>query len=500
MISLQQSLQKDDKKSKTLKCSLSYQTSRDISPNSISPQSITPGNQSIRISTTTSKDFLSNIIKKSLPFPNFNFNIESKAPNEDFLSVKSKSSSPELDENKLKEVQINSNDKCNDIINKVNGGSKLQLDFLQANPPNRTKVLKEILLKMDLFRLNPPNMNKMIQYFTTKVELSKGLFYNFIKETDNLKLKVLIQILYEELDNLIKIEDAMYSTTQKQIDIYESKLQEKIILNNKFATDQLEIEVMHNKLNKKSHDSHIKLTKYQSILDQVRIILSALLEELKAPQSKNASYNKPTSLKMLNSLVLMLQNLDDPENSESKTLEPEKLQILEDLKTMSSSFFNGNLKNENIDWPMIVKKYQQIIAELEKKNKLVENDRSQLQASMAQLHKINKENESIMNNNKVLIDEVKKAQIEKQKSEDEYNNLKQTLHNAREDFTKLSNQFNVLLIDKDTQINKIKMENINLTNKIDSLSMNIMERLDKHKKVIKEIEEDLRYIKSIYWI
>ena len=135
-------------------------------------------------STTTPKNFLTNIRKKSHSLANFNFNVENKIINEEDIisSVKSKGINSEVDkENRLKEAKINSNDKMINNENKqLNDGLKTQLDFLQANPPNRIKVLKDVLLKMDLFRLNPPNMNKIVQYFTTKVELSKGLFYNFI--------------------------------------------------------------------------------------------------------------------------------------------------------------------------------------------------------------------------------------------------------------------------------------------------------------------------------
>jgi len=79
-----------------------------------------------------------------------------------------------------------------------------------------------------------------LNYFNQKIESNKPFYYNFLKENNSLTLKALVQILYEEVENLANSVEQSDMTNGHYIEQIEKKLEEKTILCNKFTEEIVE--------------------------------------------------------------------------------------------------------------------------------------------------------------------------------------------------------------------------------------------------------------------
>lgn len=85
----------------------------------------------------------------------------------------------------------------------------------------RSIIFVEVLKKMMQFKHSPNSRQNVLDYLLDEGRKSKAeLKYNFSTENDTLNLKVLVNILYQEMDNLIQncvLKDHKYGLYIKQL-------------------------------------------------------------------------------------------------------------------------------------------------------------------------------------------------------------------------------------------------------------------------------------------
>ena len=62
-------------------------------------------------------------------------------------------------------------------------------------------IADEILYKMNDFCINSPSTTTTIEYLTKQYTKKSDFYYDFVQETNNIQLKALIQLLYDQLES-----------------------------------------------------------------------------------------------------------------------------------------------------------------------------------------------------------------------------------------------------------------------------------------------------------
>lgn len=95
------------------------------------------------------------------------------------------------------------------------------LNQTEATRKLRSIILVDVLKKMSHFKHSPTSRKKVLEYLIDEGRRNKqDLKYNFATERDTLNLKVLSNILYQELDNVIQncvLKDQKYGEYIKRL-------------------------------------------------------------------------------------------------------------------------------------------------------------------------------------------------------------------------------------------------------------------------------------------
>ena len=111
-----------------------------------------------------------------------------------------------------KNLQTNENLKESDIQIQNNNSepdlginSTVKVNFSNTSGITKEDVLDGVLRKLNVYRQNWQNIKKSLGSIETKIELKNSLYHDYLNEKDELTLKILIQILYEEVETLTNV-------------------------------------------------------------------------------------------------------------------------------------------------------------------------------------------------------------------------------------------------------------------------------------------------------
>ena len=293
----------------------------------------------------------------------------------------------------------------------------------------KTKSLKDILIKMDKFKSNPPHSSKIISYCQSKIENNKPFYYDFVKENELVNLKVFAQILYEEIENLANLIEIDKNT----LEILEKKFDEKQFLCNKFAEEKVEQNIMIEELNKNLLESDEKSSKFGFLLAEIKFLFQSIIEEFGKSNGicnenkQNLSQSIKTMLNQISKFSLscgqdMSTNLthifDDHKINEYSNIMNFLSDDKNNLSNVNSSNFDfvadkRNSKPPNGDF------INKVIF-LENENKKLKNQIEEISLEKEKKAKISNNqsfNQSVNQNYLVLLDELKKNAIEKDQLE-----------------------------------------------------------------------------------
>ena len=340
------------------------------------------------------------------------------------------------------------------------------LNLSQINPTNeRTKILKDILVKMDMYKVNSPNTQKILNYFLQKIEANKPYYYNFMKENNTLTLKVLIQILYEEIESLVTLTEHNDVAHNAYVENIEKKLEEKTLLCDKFTEEiiekNLEIESLRNRLGDRETSS-----KFSLFFVELRVLLQNIMDEI--INARIITEDQKISYKhLITSTLSQISKLEsDSQNPEASVHQDmPRLFKMEDRNSLLMMQHNILKKSTENIHPNLVevsnqvkkdKEYRQIISNLENENKRLKEE----------LEELNKINEEPRNNSQLLLSELRRVMGDKEKLEEECKRLRQAYHESREEFANISSQILKNTTERDAKSQSYMQENEELKKKL----------------------------------
>lgn len=388
------------------------------------------------------------------------------------------------------------NDVENDAGN-FNNSNKSQfveeLNLSQIFPSDdRTKVLKDILLKMEMYRNNTPSQQKILNYFHQKIENNHPYYYNFLKDTNPMSLRVLIQILYEEIETLCNFVNRNDNTFNYQVSSLEKKLEEKNILCDKFTEEiiakNFEIENL-----KKKFDEFADKNKLSLFFVELRILFQNLLEEIL--QSPNQiSHEQRVSYKhlILSTLEQISKFDNDGYTEDPYGNENSKIFKIEDRSTLF--FLQGHNTKRTGDGitPSFNDSFQNY--KNQKENKLyltqLEQENKKLRAQIEELTQ-NRYDDPKPNSG-VLMTELRKVISEKEIAEAEAKKFRQAYHESRDEFAALSSQILKTNTERESIHKNFNAENEDLKKKIQSIIEESNAQEDRFRQEISQLEAEVK--------
>ena len=355
----------------------------------------------------------------------------------------------------------------------------------------KTKSLKDILIKMDKFKSNAPPSNKILNYCQNKIENNKPFYYDFVKENDHVNLKVFTQILYEEIENLANLAES----NKNILETCENKIDEKQMLCDKFAEEKIDQNTIIQGLNKSIAELDEKSNKYGLFFIEIRLLLQSIVEEFMKPNGSNND-NKQSliqSIKMITNQISKFNSSSGYDTLSSIT------QIFDDHNRFNeySNIMNlvgddknnlSNLNCSNID-VIVDKRNPKYNNDFVNKLIMLENEnkklRNQIEVIYKDKDKKNKSpvNQSFNQNYLVLLDELKRNTIEKDE-------LERKLAEANEKLIKSDEQFNDIG-NKLDEFEHIGIENEELKKKLDHINEEFGFIEQKFNNQINELSDQL---------
>lgn len=200
-------------------------------------------------------------------------------------------------------------------------------------------IADEVLYKMDDFRMDRPSTTTIMEYITREYTKKSDFYYDFVQETDNATLKVLIQLLYDQLESFcinMTILDDSKNFYQKK---YENFLKEDSSTNLKNSETKLQM------------DNH----RFQDECEQLRFQLeekNELVDGLFAEKQFYVKSNNELSVlfKQLENFFTLLGN-NDCNDTDRMAGVMDKLQ--EDVKSMDKFLCWTNQLNKHNNTPNI---------------------------------------------------------------------------------------------------------------------------------------------------
>jgi len=360
---------------------------------------------------------------------------------------------------------------------------------------NRERILKEILVKMDLFRLNSPSTQKILDYFQEKIESSRPFLYDFMKENNVLSLKVLIQILYEEIENLTNSLDQNNVNNSNQLEALERKIDEKNLLCDRLTEElvQMNIELENARIraspaaqdgNRVSIDHlffvELKLL-LQNIFDEIFSSTGTMTED----QKLNFRYITKSVLDKL--IKIDYENLQNTYQTESFRVQDKPIVgVPSESRNSIRYLFESapSRKSDNIG--MINTGQGDLLAEISS----LKNENRELKRQLETKGRM-AEAKSMGSNQDILLVELKKALSEKDMLENEFLNLKQAYELSKEELNTISNDMEKIVTEREQRDQTLVLENREL-NEIIKVYETEAKKLDaRMREEVGRIEEEL---------
>ncbi len=370
---------------------------------------------------------------------------------------------------------------------------------------NRERILKEILVKMDLFRLNSPSTQKILDYFQEKIEANRPFLYDFMKENNVLSLKVLIQILYEEIENLTNSLDQNNVNNSNQLDALERKIDEKNLLCDRLTEElvqmNIELENARIKASPAAQDGN-RVSLDHLFFVELKLLLQNIFDEIFS-STGTVTEDQKLNFRYITKSVLDKLIKIDYENLQNNTYQTEPFSRVQENRTgggvpsesrnsirylfESASTSGGGLrKSDNIGIGMINTGQGDLLAEI---NSLKSENR-ELRRQLETKGRMN-EAKNMGNNQDILLAELKKTLSEKDMIENEFLNLKQAYEISKDELNTISNDMEKIVTEREQRDQTLVLENREL-NEIIKVYETEAKKLDaRMREEVGRIEEEL---------
>ena len=373
-----------------------------------------------------------------------------------------------------------------------------ETDISNVLPANhRQKVLKEILVKMDLYRLNSPSTQKIIDYFQEKIEASKPFYFDFLRENNSLVLKVLIQILYEEIENVSNQLEQASQVNNNQLEQMEKKIDEKNILCDRLTEELVQINIELENVRKRAgpatqDGSRISLDHFFFV--ELKLLLQNIFEEVFSSHDEITD-DKKLNFRYITKIVLdKLTKIDMESLKEAYQTEYLKSQdmprSMSDDRALKYMFEGvGGLRKSNISERRETID-ENLKAEFMGEISALRNENRELKRQLEAKSRIG-EARSIGNNQEILMEELKRALNEKEKMEEEFEKLKQLYQASKEEFNMLSNDMEKIITERETEEQNLMGENKELKEIVRIYEGEVKKMENRMREEINRVESEL---------
>lgn len=355
-----------------------------------------------------------------------------------------------------------------------------------AYQTNRMKKMKEILTKIEKFKLSSPNATKLLGYIQNRIEANRNLYYNFLPETDPLTLKVIIQILYEEVENLSNQCEYQQMNAKNQFDELNKKLEDKQLLCNRLTDDVVEQNIIIKRLKQLLEGMDLNYARAGAFFLDCKGYLQNLIYDLKRPDffTYFDRYARDINKKG-NSLLDQIAKLEQDWKGR------EELQNLSFAKTDFTQEF-GNLGNTGPSTIRGERNYVQYCQELLGQVSALEGEIRRINSLAVDKDRITIENERMKAELRNATEEVKKLKAANEKQMAENEKLKEQISQIRGEYSNLSSQVLRTHNEKEGHTRAIIEENDHLRRQLREITESVHLLEKQHNEHADGLEEELK--------
>lgn len=366
------------------------------------------------------------------------------------------------------------------VIMREGGGQYLTL---------RMRKMKEILTKIEKFKLSSPNSAKLLSYINNRIDSNRALYFNFLSETDPLTFKVIIQILYEEVENLANQVEYTQMNSNNHLEEYNKKLEDKQLLCNRLTDDVVEQNIMIQRLRAMLEGLELKFSRSGSFFSECRSFLQSILFDMKRADftSNFDSYFREINKRgnvLIEQITKIDQDLKGSQNQDAINLNISlnKGDLAQELENIVNS--GSTTRGE--------RSYMQYCQDLLAQINIIEAENKRMTTLLADKEHQASDNEKLKVDIKNLNDDLRKLKSLNKKLENDNGKLREQISQTKNEFAGLSNQVLRSQGDRDNQTRSVIEENDRLRRQLHSLNEDLLELESKHEEHSNELEKELR--------
>lgn len=156
-------------------------------------------------------------------------------------------------------------------------------DYLikETLPTNdKDRLLRDILVRLNTYKRHWSNVRGISGSSDFKLQLNNPFYYDYLNEKDDFTLKVLIQILYEEIENLSDFFEQNSLSQKEDYDKMEQRLREKDALCTSIVKETLEQKSAIAQYRAKIEESDKKSSGYINCISDLQRALQNIFEDI----------------------------------------------------------------------------------------------------------------------------------------------------------------------------------------------------------------------------
>jgi len=145
---------------------------------------------------------------------------------------------------------------------------------------DKDRLLRDILVRLNTYKKHWNNVKGIVCSPESKLQLNNPFYYDYLNEKDDFTLKVLIQILYEEIDNLSDFLQQNSLSQKENYDKMEQRLEEKNMLCTSIVKETLEQKSAIAQYKTQIEESDRKLSGHVKWMNDLQAVLQTIFEDI----------------------------------------------------------------------------------------------------------------------------------------------------------------------------------------------------------------------------